>query len=548
MSFNYLSPITGTWAAHPDNVFHAGRPGGRQHSGNDLNAPTGSAAVAAIGGTVQYAGKNTGYDWNAVVLGDDGNAYRYATHGPLAVRVGQRVEAGQKIGTIASNHLHFEVIPPTSAAYKAMLAHQGAFVSTQTYPGRPVLTVDPMSVFGTKAGQRIVGGAPISASNPLGLPMADIPNPIRSLGTGRQHLNNGPEVTAWQNTLASRGYNPGAIDGSFGPRTETATKAYQTKAGLPADGVVGPLTRSASSGSEWAANTPPAITSWMPAKRPAGGQMAINGLLGLKPPSAATALAYTAQKGTGSLYPNTWGDRSADSIFNRNQNQNYQAPVPSMASLRRSNVPAQASVLAAERNGNWGGSVASSGPIAALAYASEAAKPSAASWLPSKNVAASDSGFTANSNAGDWGAPSVRPAVPAIARPKPISLMTVQPPDPVVAPQPKPQGFLARMFPRIAQARAGNGFSLFNPGGGLGSLFSAGKSVTSSPVTSSWTQPSLFGIGGAVNPSGGNQYAFNPTGPGQGTYFVPNANGNGGKTFNYGGIGSYAGTSDNRWS
>jgi peptidoglycan hydrolase-like protein with peptidoglycan-binding domain len=36
--------------------------------------------------------------------------------------------------------------------------------------------------------------------------------------------------------------DPGPIDGSFGPRTESAVRAYQTQQGLTADGVVGDQT------------------------------------------------------------------------------------------------------------------------------------------------------------------------------------------------------------------------------------------------------------------------------------------------------------------
>src|SRR5215469_10627031 len=36
--------------------------------------------------------------------------------------------------------------------------------------------------------------------------------------------------------------DPGPIDGSFGPRTESAVRAYQTQQGLAADGIVGDQT------------------------------------------------------------------------------------------------------------------------------------------------------------------------------------------------------------------------------------------------------------------------------------------------------------------
>lgn len=164
---NYVAPVSGTWAAKGSSPFQAARDGGhRYHAGNDLQAANGSPAVAAIGGTVQYVGHNQGYQWNAVVMGDDGNAYRYATHGPLSVKAGERVEAGQQVGTIARGHLHFEVIPPTSPAYKAMAANPGAFVSTSWKPGHDPLTVNPAEFFGVKGGAEIAAGQAVGTGAP----------------------------------------------------------------------------------------------------------------------------------------------------------------------------------------------------------------------------------------------------------------------------------------------------------------------------------------------------------------------------------------------
>ncbi|MDP1916646.1 MAG: peptidoglycan-binding domain-containing protein [Myxococcales bacterium] len=52
----------------------------------------------------------------------------------------------------------------------------------------------------------------------------------------------GSDVTRLQQTLASRGFNPGGADGIFGSRTRAAVAAYQRSRGLSADGVVGPNT------------------------------------------------------------------------------------------------------------------------------------------------------------------------------------------------------------------------------------------------------------------------------------------------------------------
>ena len=50
----------------------------------------------------------------------------------------------------------------------------------------------------------------------------------------------GASVINWQNFLLNQGYQIiGTADGNFGPDTDTATKQFQTNAGLTADGIVG---------------------------------------------------------------------------------------------------------------------------------------------------------------------------------------------------------------------------------------------------------------------------------------------------------------------
>ena len=49
----------------------------------------------------------------------------------------------------------------------------------------------------------------------------------------------GKEVEDLQRALKQQGYNVGVIDGIFGKDTETALKAYQTKLGVTADGILG---------------------------------------------------------------------------------------------------------------------------------------------------------------------------------------------------------------------------------------------------------------------------------------------------------------------
>lgn len=54
-----------------------------------------------------------------------------------------------------------------------------------------------------------------------------------------------PIVARMQQLLRNHGFSPGAIDGSFGPKTLAAVKSFQRAKGLVVDGYVGPITWSA---------------------------------------------------------------------------------------------------------------------------------------------------------------------------------------------------------------------------------------------------------------------------------------------------------------
>ena len=94
-----LHPIAKTW---------------RQHLGVDYAAPTGTPVRAVGEGKVEFAGWQNGYG-NVVQLDHgNGHATTYAHLNRIEVEDGQRVEQGQRIGTVGATgwatgpHLHFE--------------------------------------------------------------------------------------------------------------------------------------------------------------------------------------------------------------------------------------------------------------------------------------------------------------------------------------------------------------------------------------------------------------------------------------------------------
>ena len=54
--------------------------------------------------------------------------------------------------------------------------------------------------------------------------------------------SSGDAVTALQRKLFAMGFDPGTIDGIFGPKTDQAVRSYQGQTGLQVDGIAGPET------------------------------------------------------------------------------------------------------------------------------------------------------------------------------------------------------------------------------------------------------------------------------------------------------------------
>ena len=68
------------------------------------------------------------------------------------------------------------------------------------------------------------------------------PRPLPVLLTLEQPNITGPRVRRVQQALKGAGFDPGKIDGAYGPHTVAAVAAFQATHRLVSDGVVGPLT------------------------------------------------------------------------------------------------------------------------------------------------------------------------------------------------------------------------------------------------------------------------------------------------------------------
>lgn len=85
------------------------------HSGIDFKGAPGSAILAAAQGRIVFAGVKNGYGNCVEVSHGNGLVTRYAHLSSIGVRIGQRVDKGERLGGMGSTgrstgtHLHFEV-------------------------------------------------------------------------------------------------------------------------------------------------------------------------------------------------------------------------------------------------------------------------------------------------------------------------------------------------------------------------------------------------------------------------------------------------------
>jgi TP901 family phage tail tape measure protein len=106
------------------------------------------------------------------------------------------------------------------------------------------------SISYTPSSPSIVASAPTSPTAPAPVP-APVPAPSAPVSSGVPYPNTvfvrgsaGETVKRIQRNLVAKGYSVGSagIDGKYGPATEAAVRAFQSKYGLVVDGKVGPQT------------------------------------------------------------------------------------------------------------------------------------------------------------------------------------------------------------------------------------------------------------------------------------------------------------------
>ncbi|WP_062358302.1 peptidoglycan-binding protein [Pseudoxanthomonas mexicana] len=196
--------------------FGTPRSGGRRHGGIDIEGDVGDPVVAVAGGTVVVR-PNNGAAGNTVhVRHDDGTLSKYFHLDELSVRNGQRVEAGQQIGTMGrtgntpaqgDTHLHFEL-------------------------WRDGRQVDPLPR---------LRGAERDAAVPARAPAPEV---LRD-GTSGASVR---ELQQQLNQLGYRGADGQPLEtasGKFGPQTEHALRAFQEDRDLEVDGEYGDRSREA---------------------------------------------------------------------------------------------------------------------------------------------------------------------------------------------------------------------------------------------------------------------------------------------------------------
>jgi murein DD-endopeptidase MepM/ murein hydrolase activator NlpD len=178
-------PIAAEDNVHLDQTYRYGSTMGgnfQQHQGVELNNPDGTPVRAAAAGAVAYAGRAEAGALTVAIRHDTAvtardTAWRpysiYYHNSALAVRVGERVEAGQVIarvgntGRATNDHLHFELAAAPTDSIGAIVDSLQRFPPFTT---NPELWLEPLPGTGVVAGQVLDrSGEPVRQARIYGL-------------------------------------------------------------------------------------------------------------------------------------------------------------------------------------------------------------------------------------------------------------------------------------------------------------------------------------------------------------------------------------------
>ena len=128
----------------------------------------------------------------------------------------------------------------------AVMHHSGP--APQIPAGKLTPTMDTLDV-GPGGAAPSTPSSPSTPAGPAGPAAPTAPGSLGSISAEPSSFlrngSSGPQVEELQKMLKDAGFDPGPLDGQFGPKTRAAVLAFQQAKGIAVDGIVGPQTKAA---------------------------------------------------------------------------------------------------------------------------------------------------------------------------------------------------------------------------------------------------------------------------------------------------------------
>lgn len=236
----------------------------KDHHGVDISKSGVVTIKAAAAGTVTRSYRSTSYGECVMIVHNINGqtwetVYAHMRTGSRRVKVGDHVKQGQAIGLMGNTgrstgqHLHFEIhkgrwnITKSNAVDPLQYIGKGAEVRELQTKLRD-LGYDSGEIDGImgdkteRSVREFQKDAGLTVDGLAGKQTwAALNASFQTLRTGSK----GPAVRSLQMRLKRAGYNPGPIDGKYGPKTAQAVKEVQKRSNIAIDGITGSQTRNA---------------------------------------------------------------------------------------------------------------------------------------------------------------------------------------------------------------------------------------------------------------------------------------------------------------